>query len=107
MVDAVAPGSAVAQGMQRGVVHARRGEKVSVGRVMPLRGEVGDDVRRVGRDRDRVLEDGLLPSARRFAAESHGAEQRPGASPKMTNMRPAVGRATLVKPDAGNIAVTV
>src|SRR4030095_8087328 len=39
--------------------------------------------------------------------EVHCAEQRSGAGPKMAHMRPAVGRATLVKPDAGNIAVTV
>src|SRR6266498_1054023 len=74
---------------------------------MSLRGEVGDDVSGVGRDRYLARKQGLLPAARRFAGEGHGAEQRSRAGPKMTHMRPAVSRASFVKPDAADKAVTV
>src|SRR5262249_56528223 len=59
------------------------------------------------RDRDRILEERLLPSARRFAAKGHGAEQRSLAGPKMTHVFAAVRGGAFVKPNAGNEAVTV
>src|SRR5262245_21512708 len=74
---------------------------------MPQRSEIGDHISRIGCDLDRRLEEGLLPSARRFIAEGHGAEQLPATGPKITHMRPTVRRASFVKPDAGNIAVNV
>src|SRR5882672_7739071 len=74
---------------------------------MPLRGEVGNDISRIGRNRDRRLEESLLPSARRFAAEGDGAKQCSSAGPEMTHVSPAVRGASFVKPDAGNDAVSV
>src|SRR5262245_1105749 len=74
---------------------------------MPQRSEVGDYISRIGRDLDRRLEESLLSAARRFIAEGNGAERSPADGPKITHMRPAVRRASFVKPDAGNEAVSV
>src|SRR5262245_44365105 len=74
---------------------------------MPLWSEVRDDVCRVSRDLDRRLEERLLPAARLFIAEGHGAEQRSRAGPQMPHVRAAIRGASFVKPDAGNEAVTV
>src|SRR5882672_5544080 len=74
---------------------------------MPLRSGVRYDISRIGRDRDRMIEDRLLPSARRFGAEGHGAAQISRTGPEMAHVRTAVGGASFVKPDAGNEAATV
>src|SRR5262245_63301365 len=74
---------------------------------MPLRCEVGDNVGRIGCDRDRRLEERLLPAARCFTAERDRTEQCSGAGPETADVCASVRGASFVEPNTGNLTVTI
>src|SRR5262249_33714737 len=60
-----------------------------------------------GRDRDRRLEERLLPAAARFPSKGHRTQQGPACGPQTTYVRAAIRGASLVKADPGYETVHV
>ncbi len=100
-VDPVWPVYPAAECVQRRRVHSRRGEEISVRRIMPVWSEVGDDVRCISGNRYRSGKAGLLPARGGLVRECHGSEQRAGASPQVPGVGTRVGR-PLVEAHSGN-----
>ena len=95
----------VRKGVQGPVVDA--GEQAGRrARVVPVRREVGGDVRRAGGHRDRAREGRRLPAGRALVGEGHLREPRAGRRPQAAGVRAGVGRG-LVEADAGDRAVVV
>ena len=82
-------------GMQRRTIDAGRREVTRIGRVVADVRVIRRDVRRVRRNRYRLVEADRLPSGRGFAGELRAREQRAAGRPKVADVRAVVGRALI------------
>src|ERR1700760_2475042 len=76
--------------MERRIIYARVCEGVGVGRVVPLRSVVRDDICGICRNGNRLSEVDLLPAGATLTGERRRGQQGPGAGPEVAHMRARV-----------------